>query len=266
MLSAQNLLELLLKRHTGEICIPECKDGPTMFGSHLRMDLWVMRKSWTKPWTYCYEIKTSRSDFLNDEKWQRYLPLCNQFYFVCPSGVIRPEELSAQAGLLWASKTGTRLTTKKKAPHRDVEIPESLWRYILIARTRVTRESLPQVRGREYWQRWLKQKEEDRELGHLVSKTIQETLANRVTAVRLENERIKNENDSLREVREFLDNNKIPYASVWTVRHRLERLQKILDPEDLQAIRRASTALNKVLEKVDQLEQKTKEEDRSNNG
>jgi len=28
-----------------------------------------------------YDIKISRSDFLGDEKWTGYLPLCNLLYF-----------------------------------------------------------------------------------------------------------------------------------------------------------------------------------------
>lgn len=63
-----------------------------------------------------YEFKVSRQDFLNDLKprrrrwlncpgedlkWKYYLQFCNLFYFVCPEGLIRPDEVPAPAGLIW---------------------------------------------------------------------------------------------------------------------------------------------------------------------
>lgn len=48
-----------------------------------------------------YEIKVSRQDFLTDKKWQEYLPYCNQFYFVVPKGLILPEELPPEIGLIY---------------------------------------------------------------------------------------------------------------------------------------------------------------------
>ena len=49
-----------------------------------------------------YEIKVSRSDFVNDTKWQDYLPYCHQFYFVCPPDLIQPDELPKEIGLMYA--------------------------------------------------------------------------------------------------------------------------------------------------------------------
>ncbi len=63
-----------------------------------------------------FEFKVSRSDFLNDlklkrrhwsnfpgdkPKWKYYLEYCNLFFWVCPEGLIRPEEVETPAGLIW---------------------------------------------------------------------------------------------------------------------------------------------------------------------
>lgn len=64
-----------------------------------------------------FEFKVRRSDFLSDlkprrvrwliknpgtePKWKYYLTYCNLFYFVCPEGLIKPEEIEAPAGLIW---------------------------------------------------------------------------------------------------------------------------------------------------------------------
>lgn len=46
------------------------------------------------------EIKSCRSDFISDKKWQKYLPYCTHFAFVAPRGVIKPDELPPRIGLI----------------------------------------------------------------------------------------------------------------------------------------------------------------------
>jgi hypothetical protein len=70
--------------------------------------------------TYCvygYEIKTSRSDFVSDDKWTSYTPFFNYFYFATPPGIIKKTELPDEVGLLEFSGTGNnkRLYQAKKA-------------------------------------------------------------------------------------------------------------------------------------------------------
>ena len=71
---ASDLLALLAKKHSADVFVPECKTGGTWAGTHLRLDAWAMRRSWTHPTVWGYEIKVSRSDFLSDDKWVGYLP------------------------------------------------------------------------------------------------------------------------------------------------------------------------------------------------
>lgn len=48
-----------------------------------------------------YEFKVNRYDFLNDKKWQNYLEYCNKLIFVCPKGIINPDELPKGIGLIY---------------------------------------------------------------------------------------------------------------------------------------------------------------------
>lgn len=47
-----------------------------------------------------YEVKSSRTDYLADLKWERYLPYCTHFAFVAPAGAIARWELDRDVGLI----------------------------------------------------------------------------------------------------------------------------------------------------------------------
>lgn len=128
---------LLARKHSADIAVAECKDGPTWFGGHVRLDFWAMRKSWSTPMITGYEIKVSRSDFLQDIKWPRYLNYCERFYFVCPNGMIDPKEVDPRAGLMWVSTTGNQIYRKKLAPALDKPNVESLILYVLMSRCNI---------------------------------------------------------------------------------------------------------------------------------
>ena len=175
-LTAHEIRELLAQRHGKDVFVAECKNGPTWGAEHLRMDAWVMRRSWTQMCITGYEVKISHQDFIQDQKWHRYLDYCNEFCFVCPWGLIQPEELPADVGLLWASKNLTRLHTKRRPTFRRVSIPETVWMYVLMCRAKIVdgdqMQGLGPVDPRERWRDWLAKKAEDRELGYSVSKAV----------------------------------------------------------------------------------------------
>lgn len=134
-MTASTIIELLAARHGVDLFVPECKVGGTWTstGDALRLDAWAMRKSWTDWRCIGYEVKVSRSDFTRDRKWRRYLPYCHEFYFVCPAGLIRTDEVPDGAGLIWA---GPRLRRKVTAPWHEPD-PARLMRlmaYILMWR------------------------------------------------------------------------------------------------------------------------------------
>ena len=170
-ITANTILKALWTKHIEDVFISECKVGPSRHRGCPRLDAWAMKKSWASPLTTGYEIKVSRSDFLNDTKWASYLLYCNELYFVCPAKIILVEEVPEQCGLMYISSTGTRLYIKKKAPYRDVDIPVELYIYILMGRVRIVGE-YQKADAVEYWKGWLKDKKEDQELGYRVSEKV----------------------------------------------------------------------------------------------
>ena len=227
-ITSHEVLDLLATRHSKDVFVPECKDGPTQYvENYSRLDAWVMPRSWAHPACTGYEIKVSRSDFLGDEKWTDYLPLCNRLYFVAPAGVIEKGEIPEPCGLLRVTKNAKRLMTVKRAPFRQVQIPEDLWRYILMCRTQITPPNMNSTQSPvDYWRGWLRQKVEDREFGRLVSQEIRRTFRERVAGVERTQARQDEEMRPLREAKQLLDEMGIT-AGLW---HSHEALKKqILD-------------------------------------
>ncbi len=135
-----DIIKLLLKSHNEKnwLCVPHCKTGPSWDNKHLGIiDLWCLKKAYARPLVIGYEIKTARSDFLQDDKWQDYLDYCNEFYFVVPNlEVASPEDMNVGIGLKVVSKTGTRIFTKKQSRYFNIEIPTSIYKHILISRVK----------------------------------------------------------------------------------------------------------------------------------
>lgn len=69
-----------------------------------------------------YEVKVSRSDFLRDRRhpWKHdlALELSHRFYYACPAGLVRPDEVPEQAGLLYVHPR-LRARVAKPAPVRE---------------------------------------------------------------------------------------------------------------------------------------------------
>jgi DNA repair protein MmcB-like len=206
--AARQVLDLLVNRFDGEfVCIPECKTGSPNFGPReLRIDLWCMAKSWAQPRTIGFEIKVSRSDFLNDHKWGKYLDYCSEFYFVCPWGLIDKAELPEEAGLIYCTKNLTRTMIKKKAPARQVDIPESIFRYILMWRATIIKSDQgTNSDPAEYWRQWVENRYEDEQVGHLAGRKIAQGVKARVGDVQQDNIRLQREITKLEPVRDFLN-------------------------------------------------------------
>jgi len=73
-----------------------------------------------------FEIKTSRSDFLNEMKkpLKRHpaLMISNQFYFAAPKGMLKPDEIPQEAGLVEVGTEG-EVVIKVAAPLREAYPP-----------------------------------------------------------------------------------------------------------------------------------------------
>ena len=140
-MNANDILKALERKHEKDVFIPGCKTGPTWGNNNLRiMDAWVLKRSWVNLETVCYEIKVSRGDFKQDNKWKEYLEFCHKLYFVCPWGMIKPEEVDKDAGLYWTSKNGKRIYLKKEPIERKVEeIDWILLTHIIMSRAIIMR-------------------------------------------------------------------------------------------------------------------------------
>lgn len=119
MISSNDILKLLRQRHADDFWTSEISCGSQKGfergSGNGRFDFWAMACSWSTPLYTGYEIKVNRTDFLRDDKWTQYLGACSRFYWVCPWGMIQPDEIDPRTGLMWATKTGNRLVTKRKS-------------------------------------------------------------------------------------------------------------------------------------------------------
>ena len=84
----------------------------------LRMDVCALGGSGE---IWCIEVKSSRTDFLSDQKWPGYLGWCDRFFFAVPEGF--PDEiLPLEHGLIRADAYGGEILRwgpeEKLAPAR----------------------------------------------------------------------------------------------------------------------------------------------------
>lgn len=115
----------------------EVKDGPSYGTGMRKLDVLAIKKSWTPVTFKGVEVKTSRADFLGDTKWPEYMKVCNLFYWACPTGLIKPNEVGAKAGLLYYNPKTKRISTRKAAIFRPVEPDPYMLLYLLFWRNDV---------------------------------------------------------------------------------------------------------------------------------
>lgn len=244
---AKQLITLLATRHNRDVFVPECYTDPD---SLQRIDAWAMKKSWSHPLTIGYEVKVTRGDFLRDEKWQGYLPFCNEFLFVAPPGVIDASEVPGQAGLLVCSRNATRLYCKKKSPYRELELPSSLCSLltaVLWNRASVTQhDTMPSANA---WRKWLDSKRDLHDLGSKVSRALNERIEEEIIARDSKQEDLERANSDLLDAKRMLTDLGFAPGAVprpWQVESRLEDLQAAVPPDAVFGVKRAITALRDV--------------------
>lgn len=236
-ITSNDILKLLSEKHSEDVFVPECKNGSTWFSNHLRLDAWVMNRSWTKLKFTGYEVKVSRSDFLHDDKHQEYMKLCNEFYFVAPKGIINVDEIPVESGLLEIASTGTRLFTKKKAPFRSIDFPSDLFTYILMCRVRIKKDLDNDFSSVDYWTEWVNNKENKRNLGHLVSQKLQSDYKQNIERVENENSKLRDQNQKFDEFKTMLSDMGIDnLEDYWKVRNKIRDLKNDLDFTHLKKI------------------------------
>jgi len=130
-MNSYDIKKALAARHRHDMFFEEVKDGPTQtVRHHAKIDALAMTLSWTNFAIIGYEIKVSRGDFLRDEKWRAYLPMCHQLYFIAPKGVLDPSEVGENCGVMVVGDNG-RIRTLRKAPHRDIELPTNMLLHLM---------------------------------------------------------------------------------------------------------------------------------------
>ena len=250
-----SLIGAIRNRHTKDIVVPECNMGSAWKGCR-RLDAWVLRTTWS-PWTTVgYEIKASRGDFLRDDKWHDYRPVCHEFYFVCTWKLIQPEELPESVGLLWVNKGG-KCVTKRKALRRDPD-PEKLSRlmsYVLMSRAVIKRsrdgvfENLPREERAARWAEWLEERNEFSAVGRKVTAKLRQMtddLEHRNLALETENKRWQALARKMREIGLDPDN-----CSQWNIESRVNELKGVVPTSLTSELRRTAARATEVADKLD---------------
>lgn len=114
-----------------------------------RIDAWTIHPYPSEKWRrVAYEVKVTRADFLREikapAKRKPALVISNEFYFAAPRGIIKPEELPPEAGLMELADDG-RLRVTVQAVWRDTPPPS--WGF-LAALTRELTNDLRLARTR----------------------------------------------------------------------------------------------------------------------
>lgn len=177
---SNDLKRLLANKHTKDIVVHECPISTAYSTGYGQIDTWVLKPSWANPVIWGYEIKVSRQDFLNDSKWTKYLPYCNEFYFVVPPGIADVSEIPENAGLMVAAKTGTMLFKKKKAPYREIERQDmaEVFQAVLMNRARImpAGQRYGDLTRDERIEKWRSTVKTGQDVGWMVGEKIQDEL------------------------------------------------------------------------------------------
>jgi hypothetical protein len=200
-----------------------------------------------------YEIKVSRSDFLQDSKWTGYLNFCNEFSFVCPEGLIKEDELPLEIGLTYYKPKAGKLRVKRKALTRKIDLPAKL--LIGLIFNRIDQERHPFFTDkRERIAAYLEEKENQQVLAvNFKNKLIEERNKAIAKIKKLEKdfEYYKEQAEVWEKVNSFLYKSGI---SCYSAERTIAELGKIIsngsNPKVFQEITQATGILNRALERM----------------
>jgi len=252
--TASDVLKALKLRHTKDVFVSECNLGSANAGCR-RMDAWAMPRSWSPFKTIGYEIKVSRSDFLNDDKWHEYMPFVHEFWFACPWKLISPDELPKGVGLLWMNNGGTMVRKKKAARFTPTDEKMSkAMAYVLMSRCQIVPSSYNNsgtALTEDDWQLWLSGKDEHSTIGRLVGAEMRKRVGDIKSenfALKRTNERMKDLAVKLREI--GLDPE---HLSSWNIQSKVEELRGIADQSTLRRIRNMADNLTTLASDLEEL-------------
>ncbi|WP_438717047.1 MmcB family DNA repair protein [Enterococcus sp. AZ109] len=247
------LVEALRDKHSNDFFMTEVKNGPTGWaGSNVRMDAVAIKKSWSQPNIIGYEIKVSRADFEQDHKWPKYYEQCHTFSFVCPRGLIQPEELPGDVGLIWFNPDKGTLYTKRKAKYRTIDLHAGLLLYIIM--NRIDSERVPVYSDCEAFLRdYVNNKKSKKELGY----NVKSKMAKEIQSLNDEVESLQRRVKSLSEYEEsYHETAKILgkfglSMSLWGLERELESMTGSgISRQTLRKLERANEELTSALNEI----------------
>ena len=95
-LKTGQLLARGMARHLAGLGFVSLEEFPPIKG--VRVDLLALGR---KSEIWIIECKSSREDFMSDEKWRNYLPWCDQYFWAVPTD-FPVDILPEQTGVFWA--------------------------------------------------------------------------------------------------------------------------------------------------------------------
>ncbi len=209
----------------------------------------LLQQKVTKPNIIGYEIKVSRNDFLQDNKWHLYLQYCNEFYFVVPKGLVKKEELPDHVGLIYFNPDTKALRTVKKALYRQIEEPVGVYKYIIFSR--LEEDRIPFYNDRaEYCKDYLEDKVVKSAIGQRLGTKLAKDLEEAEKKLKsLQN--VEKELQAWKSVKKVLDKAGILPWRWWDndswVTELEQRLNGKMDPIDLElVIKDTSRLLNRL--------------------
>jgi hypothetical protein len=260
-ITSKAILALLEAKHSGDVFISECKNGET-WGARdlLKLDAWVLCRTYSPLRTIAYEIKVSRSDFERDTKWEKYLELCHEFYFVCPAGLIRNHDLPGRVGLVWASQDA--LFTKKRAERIDPN-PEKLINlliYALMARvqivTNIERDKEPEISHLEQIRKWTEEASTKKELAVFIRGHIQQVYSHIIGldfSFQQRESNIKYFKDALERLGIIWNSEDNSWNESQKVHESIEALKKAVDLSTIRQMRSLSKSLSGAADELEPL-------------
>lgn len=244
--------------------LTECKTGSTYFPPAqglLKFDGLAITKSYTQPNIIGYEIKVSRSDFKQDNKWHLYLQYCNEFYFVVPKGLVKKEELPDNVGLIYYNPDTQALRTAKKALYRQIEEPVGIYKYIVFSK--LEEDRLPFYEDKaEYAVDYLK----DRTAKKYIGSTLGSQMAKDLEEAYKRLEAVKNKEESVerwKKVEKLLRKHDLLGWSWWKDDSWLEDLEQALNSSYPKELEFTLDALKREVNRLEKLKEECNADDKS---
>jgi len=173
---SENLItQMLFDRHSahnGWACFPQLRNSTGYVRGERTFDFYAIHTWPSKVTKIAYEIKVSRSDWLHEigkpHKRRSAMKYSNEFYFVAPTGMIKPEEVPEECGLLEAHPKSFR--RKVIAKYRKIDSLDEVFVLSLLRAASNTQEDTHHFKymGRELTKEDLR--DLAREEGHALDK------------------------------------------------------------------------------------------------